>query len=68
MDEMDVPLSSIQRILGHGDRRSTEIYLEQMREVQREAIDVFEQASRSFGKSPLKFTHSPNKPKRRLRN
>ncbi len=57
MDEMDVPLSSIQRILGHGDRRSTEIYLEQMREVQREAIDVFEQASRTFQKSSHENPH-----------
>jgi integrase len=58
MDEMDVPLSSIQRILGPDDRRSTEIYLEQEHEVQREAIDVFERASRTFQKSTLETTHN----------
>jgi len=44
MDENNVPLGAIQRILGHENRRTTEIYLHSMGESERRAIDVYEQA------------------------
>ncbi|MEF2231131.1 MAG: hypothetical protein V3571_09400 [Pseudodesulfovibrio sp.] len=39
-------LSGIQRILGHADRRSTEIYLEKLRDMERGAMDIYERESR----------------------
>jgi integrase len=44
MDGNGVPLGAIQRILGHENRRTTEIYLHSMRDSEREAMRVFEQA------------------------
>ena len=39
------PLGSIQRILGHESRRTTEIYLQSIGESERQAMLIFEQAS-----------------------
>jgi len=47
MDENHVPIGSIQRILGHENRRTTEIYLHSLGNAEREAMAVFEQASRN---------------------
>ncbi len=44
MDGNGVPLGAIQRILGHENRRTTEIYLHSMGDSEREAMRVFEQA------------------------
>ncbi|EPR43082.1 integrase family protein [Desulfovibrio sp. X2] len=44
MDEAGVAVSAIQRILGHGDRRSTERYLKKLRPIEIEAMAIFEQA------------------------
>jgi len=46
MDNSGALLPGIQRILGHADRRSTEIYLEKLRDVERDAMDVYERESR----------------------
>lgn len=40
MDRANVPLGAIQRILGHENRSTTEIYLHSIGEVEREAVDV----------------------------
>ena len=45
MDRANVPIGSIQRILGHENRSTTEIYLHSIGEAEREAMDVFEQAT-----------------------
>jgi len=42
MDNANVPIGSIQRILGHEIRRTTEIYLHSIGEAEREAMEVFE--------------------------
>jgi integrase len=44
MDAANVPIGSIQRILGHEHRKTTEIYLHGMTDAERDAMDVFERA------------------------
>jgi integrase len=44
LDRANVPIGSIQRILGHENRTTTEIYLHSMGEAEREAMVVFERA------------------------
>jgi len=44
MDGNNVPLSAIQRILGHENRKTTEIYLHSNGDLEREAINIFERA------------------------
>jgi integrase len=44
MDACNVPIGSIQRILGHENRTTTEIYLHSIGESERAAIAVFEKA------------------------
>ncbi len=47
MDNNGALLPGIQRVLGHADRKSTEIYLEKLRDVERDAMDVYEKESRN---------------------
>jgi len=47
MDHANVPKGSIQRILGHERRETTEIYLHSIGESEREAIRIMEEALRS---------------------
>ena len=44
MDENNVPIGVIQRILGHENRTTTEIYLHSISNADREAMRIFEQA------------------------
>ncbi len=44
LDRANVPIGTIQRILGHENRTTTEIYLHSMGEAEREAMLVFERA------------------------
>jgi len=44
MDGNNVPIGAIQRILGHENRKTTEIYLHSMDDMERDAIAVFERA------------------------
>ena len=45
MERANVPIGSIQRILGHENRSTTEIYLHSMGNAEREAMDMFERAT-----------------------
>ncbi len=45
LDQANVPLGAIQRILGHESRTTTEIYLHSMGEAEREAMAIFERVS-----------------------
>jgi integrase len=44
MDNCNIPLGSIQRILGHENRTTTEIYLHSINQSEFEAIAIYEQA------------------------
>jgi integrase len=44
MDERNVPLGAIQRILGHENRRTTEIYLHSVSNTERDAMAIYERA------------------------
>jgi integrase len=44
MDRENVPIGSIQRILGHENRTTTEIYLHSIGEAEREAMAIYERA------------------------
>jgi len=44
LDSLSVPIGSIQRILGHENRTTTEIYLHSIGDSERKAMDVFESA------------------------
>ena len=46
MDNNNVPIGSIQRILGHEHRSTTEIYLHSLGDAERKAMSVYEQVSR----------------------
>ncbi len=47
MDNSGVPIGSIQRILGHEHRTTTEMYLQSMGNSERQAMAVFEEASKN---------------------
>ena len=44
MDRNNVPIGSIQRILGHENRQTTEIYLHSIDQTERDAIAIYESA------------------------
>jgi len=52
LDRANVNLGSIQRILGHENRTTTEIYLHSIGESEREAMKVFEKAFQESHISP----------------
>ena len=45
LDRANVNIGSIQRILGHENRTTTEIYLHSIGEAEREAMKIFEKAT-----------------------
>ncbi len=51
MDNQSVPIAAIQRILGHENRKTTEIYLHCLGDLERNAMSVFEQARESHTQS-----------------
>jgi len=44
MDNNDVPIGAIQKILGHENRTTTEIYLHSIGNAERDTIEIYEQA------------------------
>jgi len=52
LDRENVNLGSIQRILGHENRTTTEIYLHSIGEAERQAMRVYERASQESHISP----------------
>jgi hypothetical protein len=46
MDGNNVPIGAIQRILGHENRKTTEIYLHSIGQAEREAMAIFERVSK----------------------
>jgi hypothetical protein len=56
MDSANVPLGAIQRILGHENRSTTEIYLHSLGELEREAMAIYEQVSGGAAR----VTHNPH--------
>jgi integrase len=61
LDRANVPIGSIQRILGHENRTTTEIYLHSMGEAEREAMVVFESACQmALPEKSHTLIHTPN--------
>ena len=52
LDRENVPLGTIQRILGHENRTTTEIYLHSIGEAERQAMRVYERVSKESHISP----------------
>jgi integrase len=59
LDDMGVPIGAIQRILGHQNRRTTEIYLHSIGETEREAMKKLDSIS-LFGTSSQPEKAAPN--------
>jgi hypothetical protein len=59
LDNNNVPMGSIQRILGHENRTTTEIYLHSVGKSEREAMEAFERARE---KPHTKFHTAPDPP------
>lgn len=57
MDLNHVPIGSIQRILGHENRTTTEIYLHRIGDPERKAMDVFERVNQGVVRVPWKNSH-----------
>ncbi len=52
MENSNVPIGSIQRILGHENRTTTEIYLHSISEAERVAMSIYEQAQQNPHTNP----------------
>ena len=48
LEQSNVPIGSIQQILGHENRSTTELYLHSIGESERQAMDVFNERFGSF--------------------
>ena len=48
LDQANVPIGSIQRLLGHENRTTTEIYLHSIGESERQAMTVLEERFEHF--------------------
>ena len=52
MDSQNVPIGSIQKILGHENRTTTEIYLHSIGNSEQEAISIYERATKNPHTNP----------------
>jgi integrase len=52
MDGNNVPIAAIQKILGHENRKTTEIYLHNIGEIERQAMAVYERARKKSHTNP----------------
>ncbi len=53
LERAHVPISSIQRLLGHENRTTAELYLHASGEAEREAMAVFQQVSQTEGSGDI---------------
>jgi integrase len=61
MDGSNVPLGAIQRILGHENRKTTEIYLHSIGDEERQAMAIYEQARKKSQTNPQTWDASEKK-------
>ena len=61
MDRANVNIGSIQRILGHEHRSTTEIYLHSIGEAEREAMRIFEEVSEDSHTNSHTDSHTETK-------
>jgi integrase len=60
LDSLNVPIGAIQRILGHENRTTTEIYLHSIGNTELEAMAIFEQANEPVAGSAFAKKSHPN--------
>ena len=58
MDNNNVPIGAIQRILGHENRSTTESYLHSIGNAEKVAIDIFEKANLKQNSHTDSHTHT----------
>ena len=58
LDNENANIGSIQRILGHENRTTTEIYLHSIGESEREAMEIFERVNQDFQKKSHTDSHT----------
>jgi len=61
MEQSGINISSIQKLLGHESRQTTEIYLNIDRNSERGAIDVYEKARKKIHTQSLTQSPKPEK-------
>jgi integrase len=61
LDRISVNIGSIQRLLGHENRSTTEIYLHSINESEREAIKVFDDLAKKSHTKPHTSTKQKNR-------
>jgi integrase len=66
MERANVPIGSIQRILGHENRSTTEIYLHSIGNAEREAMEVFELATQDADQAEI-LTQSLTQERKKVR-
>jgi len=63
LEQSGTPITSIQKILGHNDRKTTEIYLHSMEKTEAEAIANFENFSHTNSHTLVEFPKTEIEPR-----